>query len=45
MNEEQIKEQVLHILGNVKGGVITPAEAVELINKIYTNENNKNKAG
>ena len=40
MNEEQIKEQVLHILGNVKGGVITPVEAVELIHKIYTNGNN-----
>ena len=40
MTEEKIKEQVLHILGNVKGGVITPAEAVELINKIYTNGNN-----
>jgi hypothetical protein len=34
-NEVNIKEQVLHIIGNVKGGVITPIEAVELIDNLY----------
>lgn len=38
--EEKLKEQVLHIIGNVKGGVITAIEAMELIHKIYTNGNN-----
>jgi hypothetical protein len=38
--EEKLKQQILHIIGNVKGGVITPQEAVELIDKLYTNGNN-----
>lgn len=33
--EQQIKQQVLHIIGNVKGGVTTPLDAVELIDKLY----------
>jgi hypothetical protein len=37
MENNEIKQQVLHIIGNVKGGVITPLEAVELIHNIYTN--------
>lgn len=35
MENTETKQQILHIIGNVKGGVITPAEAVELIDKIY----------
>lgn len=37
-NNEEIKKQVLHVLGNLKGNVINAENAFLLINQIYTHD-------
>lgn len=34
-NQSEIKQQVLHIIGNVIGGFIKAEDAVELIDELY----------
>lgn len=34
-NQSDIKQQILHIIGNVLGGFIKAEEAVELIDELY----------
>ena len=39
-NQSDIKQQILHIIGNVLGGFIKAVEAVELIDELYKKKEN-----